>query len=249
MIRKGALALISLAVLALGATPANAATTKATPSPVAVASVPTVMPAAAAVPVLDASVVPAPPSYLVVSGDTLGGIATRYCGSFGAYPGLALASGIVNADLIYPAQVIQLNGCTLRPSAPKPAARPAAQPSPVPVSSSAADRAVAFALSQQGKPYIWAAAGPNGYDCSGLVLAAYARVGVRLPHSSYEMINYGVSVSRSNLRAGDVIFPYSSLGHVVIYIGGGKIVEAPHRGAVVSVRALYSFYAARRYVS
>jgi cell wall-associated NlpC family hydrolase len=202
-----------------------------------------------AVPVAEPRSTVAVATYVVRSGDTLGAIAGRFCGSFAAYPRLASASGIRNADLIYPGDVIALAGCAGGSVATAPAPKPAAKAVPVTVAapvSSAAQRALNFALAQLGKPYIWAASGPGGYDCSGLVLASYRTVGVSLPHSSYSMINYGRYVSRADLRPGDVIWPYSSLGHVVLYVGNGQIVEAPHRGATVRVTKLYAFYTARR---
>jgi cell wall-associated NlpC family hydrolase len=181
-----------------------------------------------------------------VAGDTLSAIAARFCGSSAAYPALAAASGVANADRIWPGDRILL-ACTGKPAASRPAVA-AVAPAPTPASSSAADRAVAFALRQVGKWYRWGTAGPNTYDCSGLAMAAYASVGIRLPHNAAEQSHYGRYVSRGDLRPGDLVFPYSGLGHVVIYIGNGQIVEAPHSGAKVSVRALYGFYTARRYV-
>ena len=103
---------------------------------------------------------------------------------------------------------------------------------------------IAFALAQLGKPYVWAAAGPNAYDCSGLVLASYARIGVRLPHQTGSMIRYGRPVSRSQLQPGDIVFP--TFGHVAIYLGNGLIVHAPHAGDHVRIAKLYAFWSARR---
>lgn len=103
---------------------------------------------------------------------------------------------------------------------------------------------MAFALAQVGKPYRWAAAGPGSFDCSGLVMAAYWRVGVNLPHQTGGMIRYGTPVFRANLQPGDIVFPSSH--HVAIYIGGGRIVHAPHPGDHVRVAPLYAFWAARR---
>jgi cell wall-associated NlpC family hydrolase len=103
---------------------------------------------------------------------------------------------------------------------------------------------IGFALAQVGKPYRWAAAGPGSYDCSGLVLAAYLRAGIRLPHQTGSMIGYGRPIARSELQPGDVVFPQR--GHVAIYLGGGLIVHAPHPGDHVRVARLYAFYTARR---
>ena len=240
MLRKLAVIACTLAALTTAATaPAHAATAPATiAGPVAVSQ-----PARIAV---DALADVAVRTYTVVPGDMLGVIAARFCGSFGAYPGLAAASGIADPHWIYPGQTIRLSGCAVAlPPAPAPA------PTPTPAQPAVSDRAarvVAYALAQIGRPYVWAAAGPYGFDCSGLVMAAYARVGIRLPHSSYSMIGYGTPVSRGALRPGDVVFPYAGLGHVVIYVGGGRVVEAPHRGTNVRTTDLYSFAAARRMV-
>jgi cell wall-associated NlpC family hydrolase len=107
--------------------------------------------------------------------------------------------------------------------------------------------AAGVALSYVGTPYVWAGSAPGGFDCSGLVMYAYAQVGVSLPHSSYAMYNYGVPVPRDQLQVGDLVF-FNGLGHVGIYIGGGYFVHAPHTGDVVKVSSLDadSYYGARR---
>jgi peptidoglycan DL-endopeptidase CwlO len=103
---------------------------------------------------------------------------------------------------------------------------------------------VAVALSQLGTAYVWGGAAPGGFDCSGLVMWAYAQVGVSLPHSSYAQYGYGVPVSRDELAPGDLVF-FDGLGHVGIYIGGGQFVHAPHTGDVVKISSLSeSWYAA-----
>lgn len=106
--------------------------------------------------------------------------------------------------------------------------------------------AVVYALAQVGKQYVWGAAGPNTFDCSGLVVAAYARIGVRLPHQTGEMIARGRAVGRSELRRGDIVFPEH--GHVAIYLGSGLIVHAANERTDVKVSPLYDFWAARRVV-
>jgi cell wall-associated NlpC family hydrolase len=103
---------------------------------------------------------------------------------------------------------------------------------------------VGVALSQLGTPYVWGGAAPGGFDCSGLVMWAYAQVGVALPHSSYAQYGYGVPVSRDQLAPGDLVF-FDGLGHVGIYIGGGQFVHAPHTGDVVKISSLdESWYSA-----
>jgi cell wall-associated NlpC family hydrolase len=108
---------------------------------------------------------------------------------------------------------------------------------------------VAIAMSQIGTPYVWGGAAPGGFDCSGLVMWAYAQVGVSLPHSSYAQYNYGVPVSYDQLEPGDLVF-FDGLGHVGMYIGGGQFIEAPHTGAFVQISNLAdrlgSYVGARR---
>jgi cell wall-associated NlpC family hydrolase len=93
------------------------------------------------------------------------------------------------------------------------------------------------ALGQLGTPYVWAGSQPGGFDCSGLVMWAFAQVGVSLPHSSYAQYGYGVPVSRDQLEPGDLVF-FDGLGHVGIYIGGDQFVHAPHTGDVVKISSL-----------
>ena len=108
-------------------------------------------------------------------------------------------------------------------------------------SSAQARRAVQFALAQVGKPYVFGAAGPGSYDCSGLTMAAWQRGGVSLPHSAADQYNYGHHVSRDALEPGDLIFFYQPIGHVTIYIGDGLMVSAPTEGENVSVVPLAAF--------
>jgi cell wall-associated NlpC family hydrolase len=94
-----------------------------------------------------------------------------------------------------------------------------------------------LALAETGKPYVWAAAGPSSFDCSGLVMYVFAKIGISLPHSSYAQAGMGVAVDRADLQAGDLVF-FDGNGHVGIYIGGGNFVHAPHTGTVVQVSSL-----------
>ncbi|PZF79332.1 C40 family peptidase [Jiangella anatolica] len=94
---------------------------------------------------------------------------------------------------------------------------------------------VQFALAQVGDPYVWGGDGPDGWDCSGLTSAAWAEAGVSLPRSSGSQIGVGTRVSKSQLEPGDLVFYYSPISHVGIYIGDGQIVHATHPGDVVSV--------------
>jgi cell wall-associated NlpC family hydrolase len=84
-----------------------------------------------------------------------------------------------------------------------------------------------FARAQIGKPYIWGGTGPNGYDCSGLVQAAWAQAGVSLPRTTYDQVNAGTRISRDQVQPGDLLFFYSesSPSHVGIYAGNGMMVH------------------------
>jgi len=126
------------------------------------------------------------------------------------------------------------------------------KPPPSPPQGSASDRAmkvVNYALKQNGKRYVYGASGPNAFDCSGLAMASYSKVGIRLPHSARQQSKYGRSVSRSNLLPGDLVFFYSPISHVGIYIGGGKYIHASTPSTGVKISTLNaSFNTARRLV-
>lgn len=100
---------------------------------------------------------------------------------------------------------------------------------------SRATRAVSFAHGAIGKPYVWGATGPNAFDCSGLTQAAWKAAGVSLPRTTYTQINAGQRVSRSELAPGDLVFFYSGISHVGLYIGGGQMIHAPRPGAPVRI--------------
>jgi peptidoglycan DL-endopeptidase CwlO len=107
----------------------------------------------------------------------------------------------------------------------------------LPPMSGRAKIAVDTALAQQGKPYVWGAAGPNAFDCSGLTMYAWGQAGVSLPHQSAEQYGYGIHVPTdlAYLKPGDLLFFYSPIHHVAIYIGNGMQVHAPTSGDVVRV--------------
>jgi cell wall-associated NlpC family hydrolase len=98
--------------------------------------------------------------------------------------------------------------------------------------------AVRWAEQALGRPYVWAASGPGSFDCSGLMLWAYAHVGVSLPHSSSAQIGVGSRVAKSDLQPGDLVFFGSPIHHVGMYVGGGEFIESPHTGAVVRIATL-----------
>ncbi|MFJ3581550.1 NlpC/P60 family protein [Streptomyces sp. NPDC090127] len=106
---------------------------------------------------------------------------------------------------------------------------------PVSAPNSRAAQAISFARDQIGKPYVWGATGPSSYDCSGLTQAAWRAAGVALPRTTYTQINAGQRVSRSQLAPGDLVFFYSEISHVGLYIGGGQMIHAPRPGAPVRV--------------
>jgi peptidoglycan DL-endopeptidase CwlO len=107
---------------------------------------------------------------------------------------------------------------------------------------------VSEAMSFIGVPYVWGGASPGGgFDCSGLVMYSFDQFGVSLPHSSYAMWNYGVSVPFDQLEPGDMVF-FDGLGHVGLYIGGGEFVDAPYTGVDVRVDSLDSGWAQENYV-
>ncbi|QNE75504.1 NlpC/P60 family protein [Streptomyces finlayi] len=98
-----------------------------------------------------------------------------------------------------------------------------------------AAQAVDFAYGAIGKPYVWGATGPSAYDCSGLTQAAWRAAGVSLPRTTYTQISAGQRVSRSELAPGDLVFFYSGISHVGLYIGGGQMIHAPRPGAPVRI--------------
>lgn len=106
----------------------------------------------------------------------------------------------------------------------------------VPVfTSDAGGRAVRYAYAQLGKPYQWAADGPDSYDCSGLTLAAWRAAGKTLPHSSRMQWSAVTKISRDQLKPGDLVFYYRDIHHVAIYAGGGRVISAPQEGDLVSI--------------
>ena len=112
---------------------------------------------------------------------------------------------------------------------------------PVPPSSTLGGQAVAIAEQYLGVPYVWGGASPSGFDCSGLVMYVYGRLGVSLPHNAAAQYSMGTSVPRDALEPGDLVF-FDGLGHVGIYVGGGSFIHAPHTGTVVQISSLSGWY-------
>jgi cell wall-associated NlpC family hydrolase len=122
-------------------------------------------------------------------------------------------------------------------------------PATVTASSDAAQVAVDTALAQLGDPYVWGAGGPNAFDCSGLTQYAYAAAGISLPHSSLTQSRMGTAVSRGDLQPGDLVFFYSPVSHVGMYIGNGQMVHASTFGSPVLVTSvdMAGYVGARRF--
>ena len=109
-------------------------------------------------------------------------------------------------------------------------------------SGNAAQIAIQVAKEQLGKPYVWGAAGPDSFDCSGLTMYAYGKAGIALPHYTGDQWNEGRHVSESELQPGDLIFFEANLGHMGMYLGGGQFIHAPHTGDVVRIASLSGWY-------
>jgi cell wall-associated NlpC family hydrolase len=114
--------------------------------------------------------------------------------------------------------------------------------------SSDAARALRTAASKLGRPYVWGAAGPSAFDCSGLVQWSYKQLGVKLPRTAAAQSHVGTPVSRSQLKPGDLVFFYSPVSHVGIYIGNNKILNASESGQPVKISSMANmpFHNARR---
>jgi len=99
-------------------------------------------------------------------------------------------------------------------------------------------KAALFACQQAGKPYVWAMGGPNSYDCSGLTMASWAKQGIYLPHNAAAQRRSMPYVKRADLQVGDLVFYYSNLAHVAIYVGNDKVMQAPAPGDHIRMSVL-----------
>src|SRR5436190_384560 len=134
------------------------------------------------------------------------------------------------------------SGSGSAPAAP-PAPAPGPIPPPPPTNLSGAAAAIAAANSVLGVPYVYAGASPStGCDCSGLTMWSWAHAGVSLPHSSAAQYASLPHVDRTQLQPGDLLFFYSPIHHVAMYLGGGSMIHAPHTGDVVSIVPVYWQY-------
>lgn len=142
-------------------------------------------------------------------------------------------------------EIAELNRALARAEAAARAAdvAPASQPvpavRPAPAPNARAEVAVDAALSRLGKPYQWGGSGPDSFDCSGLTMWAWAHAGVSLPHNSGAQYAATPRVDRSDWQPGDLLFFGSPIHHVGMYIGGGRMVEAPYSGNVVRINSAY----------
>ncbi|WP_309058801.1 NlpC/P60 family protein [Streptomyces sp.] len=102
-----------------------------------------------------------------------------------------------------------------------------------------AEKALAFARAQIGKPYVWGATGPGSYDCSGLTQAAWKAAGVTLPRTTYDQVDAGTTVPVSQAQPGDLVFFYDDITHVGVYAGNGKMIHAPKPGTYVREESIY----------
>ncbi len=109
----------------------------------------------------------------------------------------------------------------------------------IPGGNSIGAQALRWALTKRGDPYVWGGSGPDQFDCSGLVMWAYAQVGISLPHFTGAQWNSGVHVSRSQLEPGDLVFFFADLSHVGLYLGGGFMLAAPQTGEFVQIQPVY----------
>ncbi|MFJ4498708.1 NlpC/P60 family protein [Streptomyces sp. NPDC088864] len=102
-----------------------------------------------------------------------------------------------------------------------------------------AEKVLAFARAQIGKPYVWGATGPASYDCSGLTQAAWKAAGVDIPRTTWDQVKIGTRVATADLQPGDLVFFYDDISHVGIYKGDGMMIHAPKPGANVREESIY----------
>lgn len=181
-------------------------------------------------------------TYVVQSGDTLSSIAERFDTTVSALVG---TNHIADPNLIYAGEVLSLVGgstTVTATTAPTSTTAPKPTTTPAPTQATGAALAVQTALAQVGKPYVWAGAGPYDFDCSGLVMYAWAKAGVALDHYSVSQYEETTRISESELRPGDLVFydtgDGAQPGHVTMYVGGGQVVTADEPGTDVRVESM-----------
>lgn len=186
-------------------------------------------------------------TYTVQAGDTLSAIAGRFGTT---YQALAALNGIANPNLVEVGQVLRLSGSP-SPAATAPASSSsstttatttATATSVAAPATSRAQIAVHTAMAQVGKPYQWAGAGPNAFDCSGLVMYAWRAAGVSLDHYTVSQYQETTRIAESQLEPGDLVFydtgSGAEPGHVTMYIGGGQVITADSPGTTIRVVGL-----------
>ena len=109
----------------------------------------------------------------------------------------------------------------------------------IPTANTVGAQALQAAITREGDPYVWGASGPGEFDCSGLVVWAYAQEGIALPHYTGSLWNSGMHVARSDLEPGDLVFFFADISHVGIYIGDGMMIDAPDFGETVHVQPVF----------
>jgi cell wall-associated NlpC family hydrolase len=170
----------------------------------------------------------------------------------------AAAMAALVASPLWPNQPVQLSAAL---AAVQPAVHPAAAPVPAVAPPAPAAppvkiapppttgaRALAAALTAKGTPYVWGGTRPGGFDCSGLMLWSFKKAGLSLPRTAAAQSSVGQPVTRANLQPGDLVFFYSPVSHVGIYVGNGQVLNAPQTGDVVKLSPIsrMPFHNARR---
>lgn len=120
--------------------------------------------------------------------------------------------------------------------------------SPASPNASQAEKVLGFAKEQLGKPYVWGATGPSSFDCSGLTMGAYKTAGITLPRTTFDQVNVGAKIAKSELKPGDLIFFNDDVSHVGIYAGNGQMIHAPKPGTEVRYESIDNmpFHSANR---
>ena len=143
---------------------------------------------------------------------------------------------------------LAVTGLVAAPAVAQAAPAPQAPVNQVAQAAAGPDRSavVRAAMTRIGMPYVYGAAGPSSFDCSGLVTWAMNQAGVSVPRSSYALMSAGTPVSQANLRPGDVVITNGG-GHAALYVGNGQVVEAVTSGVPVRVAGIRGFVTARRF--
>lgn len=169
-------------------------------------------------------------------------------------PALAIRAAVVATTTAAAALVTVLPAATAAGAPATPVTAPVSAPvtlpvTPVALTTPAPAAALQNAMSKIGAPYRWGAAGPNAFDCSGLVNWAFRDAGIALPRTSRAMSTVGTPVAKANLRPGDLVFFYRPVSHVGIYLGNGQIVHASNSRSPVKVSDInrMPFSSARRH--